>query len=166
MHLIAASVDDVHTAGEREQFEAFLGTHRRQLNACLDGLTDDEARRQLVPSGTTFLGLVKHATYMEHVWFDEAVNGIPRLQQGLPAAAPDSFNLSDSDTVTAVQNNHRLACEASVRTASRHSLDDIVTGHRFGPLSLRWIYLHLLRELAQHAGHADILREQLLDQRG
>jgi hypothetical protein len=37
-----------------------------------------------------------------------------------------------------------------------------VTGNRRGPLPLRWIYLHLLRELAQHCGHADILREQVL----
>jgi hypothetical protein len=38
----------------------------------------------------------------------------------------------------------------------------VVHGHRFGPLPLRWIYLHALREFAQHCGHADILREQIL----
>ncbi len=43
-------------------------------------------------------------------------------------------------------------------------LDDLVTGNRRGPLPLRWVYLHLLRELAQHEGHADILREQVLAQ--
>jgi hypothetical protein len=41
-------------------------------------------------------------------------------------------------------------------------LDDVLTGHRFGPLPLRWVYLHALREFAQHCGHADILREQIL----
>ena len=35
-------------------------------------------------------------------------------------------------------------------------------GNRRGPLPLRWVYLHILRELAQHCGHADILREQTL----
>jgi Protein of unknown function (DUF664) len=35
-------------------------------------------------------------------------------------------------------------------------------GHRLGPLPLRWVYLHTLREFAQHRGHADILREQIL----
>jgi hypothetical protein len=40
-------------------------------------------------------------------------------------------------------------------------LDDILRGNRRGPLPLRWVYLHVLRELAQHCGHADILREQL-----
>jgi hypothetical protein len=41
-------------------------------------------------------------------------------------------------------------------------LDDLVHGNRRGPLPLRWVYLHVLRELAQHCGHADILREQIL----
>lgn len=166
MNLFAATVDDVHTADERDQFEAFLDDHRRHLNSCLDGLTEAEARRQLVPSGTTLLGLLKHATYVELVWFDEAVNGVPRQQLGLPAAAPDSFTLNESETIAGVRQDHRRACERSVRTASGRSLNDVVTGHRLGPLSLRWIYLHLIRELAQHGGHADILREQLLDQRG
>jgi len=38
----------------------------------------------------------------------------------------------------------------------------VLTGHRLGPLPLRWVYLHCLREFAQHCGHADILREQIL----
>src|SRR5206468_2781430 len=37
--------------------------------------------------------------------------------------------------------------------------------NRRGPLPLRWAYLHMLRELAQHCGHADILREQLINER-
>ncbi len=39
---------------------------------------------------------------------------------------------------------------------------DEVYGYRLGPLPLRWVYLHVLRELAQHCGHADIIREQIL----
>jgi hypothetical protein len=39
----------------------------------------------------------------------------------------------------------------------------MVYGYRLGPLPLRWVYLHVLRELAQHCGHADILREQILN---
>jgi hypothetical protein len=43
-------------------------------------------------------------------------------------------------------------------------LDDLVHGNRRGSLPLRWVYLHMLRELAQHCGHADILREQLISE--
>ena len=46
---------------------------------------------------------------------------------------------------------------------SSHSLDDVALHNRRSPLSLRWIYLHLVRELARHAGHGDILREQILE---
>ena len=42
------------------------------------------------------------------------------------------------------------------------ALDDLVHGNRRGPLGVRWVYLHVLGELAQHCGHADILREQIL----
>ena len=41
-------------------------------------------------------------------------------------------------------------------------MDDVVRGNRRGPLPLRWVYLHVLRELAQRCGDADILREQIL----
>jgi len=55
----------------RAQFEVFLDEHRGALNGCLDGLTEEQVRRSLVPSRTTLLGLVKHATFVEKVWFDE-----------------------------------------------------------------------------------------------
>jgi hypothetical protein len=42
-------------------------------------------------------------------------------------------------------------------------MDDEVLHNRRSPLSLRWVHLHLISELARHAGHADILREQILD---
>src|SRR4029077_1948451 len=55
----------------------------------------------------------------------------------------------------------REACESSRRATSSLGLDDMLLGNRRGPLPLRWAYLYMLRELAQHCGHADILREQL-----
>src|SRR6516162_1017371 len=160
----AASAEDVIDQPARAQFEAFLDEHRRELNSCLDGLTEEQARRSLVPSTTTLLGLVKHATFVEKVWFDEAVTCRPRAEIGIPATPDESFILDDSDTIATVQQAHREACESSRRATSSLGLDDILRGNRRGPLPLRWVYLHLLRELAQHCGHADILREQLLHQ--
>jgi hypothetical protein len=146
----------------RAQFEVFLDEHRRELNSCLDGLTEEQARRSLVPSRTTLLGLVKHATFVEQVWFDEAVTCRSRAEIGIPATPDESFILLDSDTVAAVQAAHRAACESSRRATASLALDDVLYGNRRGPLPLRWVYLHMLRELAQHCGHADILREQIL----
>jgi hypothetical protein len=158
----AVSVEDVVGRSLRAQFEAFLDEHRADLQACLDGLTEEQARRSLVPSRTTLLGLVKHATFVEKVWFDEAVTGRSRAEIGIPATPDDSFVLDDGDTVESVLLAHREACAASRAATSSLGLDDVVRGNRRGPLPLRWVYLHVLRELAQHCGHADILREQIL----
>jgi hypothetical protein len=157
----AASAEDVLDAPAHVQFEAFLDEHRNELDDCLDGLTEEQARRSLVPSRTTLLGLVKHATFVEQVWFDEAVTCRSRAEIGIPATPDESFILDDGDTIASIRQAHRDACAASRRAASALGLDDVVTGNRRGPLPLRWVYLHVLRELAQHCGHADILREQL-----
>ncbi|MDQ5863234.1 MAG: DinB family protein [Actinomycetota bacterium] len=147
----------------RAQFEAFIDDHRNMLNACLDGLTEEQARRSLVASRTTLLGLVKHTIMVENVWFDEAITCRSRAEIGIPATPDESFILTDQDTVASVQQAHREACEASRQATSLLNLDDVLRGNRRGPLPLHWVYLHVLRELAQHCGHADILREQILN---
>ncbi|MCG5434569.1 DinB family protein [Micromonospora foliorum] len=154
--------DDVVGQSAQAQFEAFIDEHRRALNGYLDGLTEEQARRSLVPSRTTLLGLVKHATFVEKVWFDEAVTCRSRSEIGIPATPDESFILDDGDTIATIQRAHREACEASRRATSTLGLDDLLRGNRRGPLPLRWVYLHVLRELAQHCGHAEILREQIL----
>jgi hypothetical protein len=156
--------EDVIAQPARAQFEIFLDEHRGALNGCLDGLTEEQARRSLVPSRTTLLGLVKHAAFVEKVWFDEAVTCRSRVEIGIPATPDESFILDDDDTIATVQRAHREACEASRRATASLGLDDLIQGNRRGPLPLRWVYLHMLRELAQHCGHADILREQLIDE--
>jgi hypothetical protein len=162
--LPATFAENVIDQPARAQFEAFLDEHRGALNGCLDGLTEEQVRRSLVPSRTTLLGLVKHATFVEKVWFEEAITCRSRAEIGIPATPDESFILDDDDTTATVQQAHREACAASRRATSSLGLDDMVHGNRRGPLPLRWVYLHMLRELAQHCGHADILREQLINE--
>lgn len=146
----------------RDQFLAFLDEHRAAMDGSLEGLSESEARASLVPSRTTLLGLVKHAAFVERVWFDEAVTCRSRQEIGIPATPDESFILAESDTIASVRADYRKACEDSRRAVAGLGLDDIVRGNRRGPLPLRWVLLHMLRELAQHCGHADILREQVL----
>jgi Protein of unknown function (DUF664) len=146
----------------RAQVEEFVDQHRDALAHCLDDLTEEEVRRRLVPSATTLLGLVKHATFVEQVWFDEAITGRSRREIGCAADPNESFELTPDDTIDSVRTAYLRTCEASRAAASGLDLDDVVRGNRRGQLPLRWIYLHVLRELAQHCGHADILREQVL----
>jgi Protein of unknown function (DUF664) len=146
----------------KEQCESFLDEHRAALFACLDGLTEEQASRSLVPSKTTLLGLVKHVTFVEKVWFGEAVSGRSREELGIAADPDASFDLADADTIATVRQAYTEACVSSRLAVADLGLDDLLPGNRRGPLPLRWVYLHVLRELAQHCGHADILREQLL----
>jgi len=146
----------------RAQLDVFLDDHRQALAESLDGLTEEEARRRLVPSRTTLLGLVKHATFVEKVWHDEAMLERTRAEIGIPETPDESFELTDEDTIASVRDAFLEACAESRRIARGRGLDDLVNGNRRGPLPLRFVYLHLLRELAQHCGHADILREQIL----
>ena len=81
---------------------------------------------------------------------------------GLVQSPEESFRLADDDTVAPVTAAHREACATARAAVADLPLDAVVTGHRTGPRTLRWVYLQVLRELAHHCGHADILREQVL----
>ena len=147
---------------ERVQLDAFVEECRGAIGATLDGLTEEQARRRLVPSATTVLGLLKHVTWMQRVWFEECVGGTARQELGLVPTSDESFLVADDDTVASVAAAYREACATARATVAGLPLDTVVTGHRAGPRTLRWVYLQVLRELAHHCGHADILREQVL----
>jgi hypothetical protein len=153
---------DVLMNDERTQFDAFLEDYRNALEASLDGLTEEQARKRLVPSATTLLGLLKHVTWMQRVWFEECICGTPRRELGLVQSPDESFQLSQEDTIASVTASHRQACATARAAVDELPLDAVVTGHGGGPRTVHWVYLQVLRELAHHCGHADILREQLL----
>src|SRR3954464_3765819 len=118
MASLPRSMDDVIDEPVRVQFEFFLDQHRAALNECLDGLTEEQARRRLVPSRTTLLSLLKHATFVERVWFDEAVTSRPRGEIGIPESQDESFDLDDRDTVASVTAAFRQACDDSRRATA------------------------------------------------
>lgn len=129
------------TAGEREQTEAFVNDNRVEVLGLLDGLTEEQARRRLVPSFTTLLGLVKHAAFVERVWFDVALAGRSRAEVGLLDTVEESFALTHDDRVGSVSKLYREAWAAAVQVAAGHALADLAPHNRRGPVSLRWIYL-------------------------
>jgi hypothetical protein len=153
---------DVLLDDERTQLDAFVEEYRSALEVTLDCLTEEQARRHLVSSATGLLGLLKHVTWMQRVLFEECVGGTSRRDLGLVQNPEESFRLTDDDTVASVTAAHREACATARRAVTGLPLDAVVTGHRAGPPTLRRVYLQVLRELAHHCGHADILREQVL----
>jgi hypothetical protein len=142
-----------------------LEVQRSDLATLLDGLTEEEARARLVPSLTTPLGLITHVTFVEQVWFHHRVAGISREQVGIPESIDESFTLAPEDTVVEVKRRYLDACDRSRAIAAERVLDELFDW-RGTPVSLRFIYVHLLTELARHAGHGEILVEQLRTRRG
>ena len=62
---------DVLVGDERTQLDAFVEEYRRAIEATVGGLTEEQVRIRLVPSATTLLGLLKHVTWMQRVWFEQ-----------------------------------------------------------------------------------------------
>jgi len=147
-------------ADERSLLEARLDVQRAEIAAILEHLDETQARARLVPSLTTPLGLVKHATFVEQVWLHSRVAGAPRDELGIPDTVDESFVLEPSDTVTSVLASYQQACERSREIAAEHDLDEEFSWHGRS-VSLRFVYGHLIIELARHAGHGDILVELL-----
>lgn len=151
---------EIFVAGERALLEGMLDAQREEVAGLLSEVDDTAARERLVPSLTTLLGLVKHATFVEKVWFHSRVAGVPRAELGLPDTIDESFGLEPEDTADAVREAFLAACEHSRTVAAGRDLDEQFPWHE-GPVSLRFIYGHMIAELARHAGHGDILVEQL-----
>ena len=156
--------DLVYNAGEREVLEAFLDAHRRVAVDKLRGLSEADARRRLVPSMTTPIGLVKHLTGVERNWFQHTVAGRPRDEiAGESRGGDDSWVIADDETIDGIIATYEEACAESRRIAAGLPLDHVMPHDRLGEVSLRWVYVHMIREHARHGGHADILREQIDD---
>jgi hypothetical protein len=151
------------TDDQRRRVGELIDEYRAAVHDALNDLTEEEVRRRLVPSKTTLLGLVKHLTFVEGVWFDQAITGRSYAAIGIPSTVDGSFRLRAADTIATVQANYRERWATSRANLANLRSDDIVDGR--GPRPVWALELQVLRELAQHAGHADILREQLLASR-
>ncbi|MFT4216134.1 MAG: DinB family protein [Micropruina sp.] len=147
---------------ERVLLEAMLDECRADLVRCVAGLSDADARRRLVPSLTTPLGLLTHAAAAERSWFQRRLAALAEPEWDGYAYGDDaSFRYDDDLTVPEAVERFERACARSREIAAGLDLDRELVHERIGVVSLRWVYLHMIRELARHAGHADILREQI-----
>jgi hypothetical protein len=159
---LADEEDLVAVAGERETLEWFLDYHRWALSGKLRGLSEEDVRRRLVPSLTTLLGLVSHAAAVERNWFQHYLGGKPRQQISGNARGDDaSWDAGADKTIGGVIAEFESACAASRQIAAGFALDQTVPHDQLGQVSVRFIYMNMIGEYARHAGHADIIREQI-----
>lgn len=151
--------ESVMLSDERASLEGFLDHYRAVLVNKVRGTSDADARRRLVPSATTLGGLLKHVACAEQRWFELALPRVP-FEPKSDEERLAEFGMTEDETVEGLIEAYEAQCARSREVAARFSLDD--RGIRYGQeMTLRWIYLHMVEETARHAGHADILREQL-----
>jgi uncharacterized damage-inducible protein DinB len=152
--------DLVSTAAERPLLERFLDLYRDNVVEKLAGASEEEARLRLVPSWTTLGGVVKHLRWVEYGWF-HLLLGARTGDHRREHEREWEFTVQPEDTVESLIADYRDVCARSRAFAARHTLDDVVPHFSMGEVSLRWILVHLVEETARHAGHLDILREQI-----
>jgi hypothetical protein len=145
-------------ADERSMLEGFLDYYRDVVVNKIDGLSRDDATRVLTASGLSPLGVIAHLTEVEYNWFDEVFAGHPQRPDPVMHRG---FQLSSDDTVASIVEEYRAACAVARVIASKATLDDVSVhaSTAWGPVTLRWIYIHLIEETARHAGHLDLMRE-------
>ena len=150
----------------KEHLHGNLRWIREALLWKLDGLADYDIRRPLTPTGTNLLGLIKHSATWEARYFGE-VFGRP-FPEPLPrwddeAASGTDMWATEHETRGQITGFYRRAWEHSDATINALRID--APGHvPWWPrpdVKLFNILVHILSETNRHAGHADILREQL-----
>nr|WP_211247584.1 DinB family protein [Cryptosporangium arvum] len=139
------------TADEKATLQGFLDYLRDAIAAKAEGVPEPQVRTPGVPSGTNLLGLIKHLTAVERFYFlGEEVRSWPA-----------TFHPTADETAEAVLAGYRAAvADANAVIDACDDLTQPPPGAR-KPASMRWLLTHLIEETGRHAGHADILREQL-----
>jgi uncharacterized damage-inducible protein DinB len=155
--------DEPFVGDERAMLDGFLDWHRATLLHKCAGLTGGQLARQGVPpSRLSLLGLVRHLAAVERTWFRRRFLGesLDELywRPDKPDAAFEEVDPDRADTDMDTLISEWEACRQAVAGAS---LEATFTSERWGEMSLRWIYLHMIGEYAHHNGHADLLRERI-----
>lgn len=145
---------------EVEQLRAALDGLRAGVLKKLAGLSGEDARRTTVDSGTNLAGLVQHLTFVESMWFEGTVAG------GKAARGDRSMRVDSSVSLQTLRAEYRAACAASNEIIAAVGDADVPVTRDGKARNLRWALLSVIGETARHAGHADIIREQIDGQTG
>ncbi len=143
-------------AGEADTVRALLQFQRESLVRKVIGVSEKDARWSPVPSGTSLLWLMKHASLAERIWV------LGRFADRRAEVGHD--RLEPCDTLGGAVAYYRLTwteVDRIVDAAAGLDQRALITEPGSPGVNLRWILMHLLEETARHAGHADIIREML-----
>jgi Protein of unknown function (DUF664) len=153
--------------GERADLVETLAKHRGFLRYTVRGLTDEQAARRTTTSELCLGGLIKHVALVEHRWMRFAVGGAEAMENE-PIDWVAQFRMQPGETLAGLLDGYEQVAGRTDELV--WTLPDLDASHPlpeapwFAPgasWSVRRVLLHILAETAQHAGHADILRETL-----
>ncbi|BBZ10491.1 DinB family protein [Mycobacterium branderi] len=162
-------------ADERSALREYLAYHQSAYFAVSYGLTDEQARSTPTVSALSIGGLVKHATGMQRTWMarvaaaPDAPPKDPRPFEEIAKEYGDQHVMRPDETLTGLLDAFRAQNAESLRLVETADLDAKVPVPQDIPWfpegleawSVRWVILHVINELARHAGHADIIREAI-----
>jgi len=162
------------TDPERADLLALLATHRHFLRHTTRDLTDEQARQRTTASELCLGGLIKHVAAMERQWADFIVNGPSAMKNFSDMTEEDfaehmnQFQLLPDETLAGVLDDYAATARRTDELVA--TLPDLNAAHPLPeapwfPPGERWtarrVLIHIIAETAQHAGHADIIRESL-----
>lgn len=170
MPALAAPVTD-----ERDALREFLAYHQSGYFAVAYGLTDEQARATPTASALSIGGLIKHATGVQHRWMQgvaaapQAPVADPRPREEVAKEHQDQYVLLPDETLAGVLEKFSAQNSETLRLVQTADLDAAVPVPRSAPWfprdieawSVRWVFHHVINELARHAGQADIIRESI-----
>jgi hypothetical protein len=159
--------------GEHRDLLDTLAKHRWFLRYTARDLTDEQAARRTTPSELCIGGLIKHVADVEARWVafmlgdGEAITG-GTFDDAAAEAWAKRFTMSDGETLPGLLQRYeevaRSTDEAVATVADLDATRPLPAAPWFEPgarWSARRVLLHVIAETAQHAGHADIIREAL-----
>lgn len=155
---------------ERDDILETLAVHRRFLLHAVQGITDEQARQRTTVSELTLGGIVKHVAITEQQWARFIVEGTVALATTDTSFTEHaaSFVLGEGETLADVLAGYEAIANHTddlVRSVPdldlAHALPEAPWFPPGATRSARRVFLHVVAETAQHAGHADIVREAL-----
>lgn len=153
---------DIEHADERTTLEAHLEENRATVLRKCSGLTWEDATRRLGSTSTSVAGILKHLINVERWWFRFMLAG----ERAVPFDWTEDdldleFEFGPDDSLDSLLAAYAVACDESRVIAAQHELTDQAARAWRDDRhpSLRWIYVHMIEELARHNGHLDIYRE-------
>jgi hypothetical protein len=159
--------DGGELSGERADLLETLGKHRGFLRQTVKGLTDAQAAERPTTSELCLGGLIKHVSGVEHRWMLFAVGGAEAMERE-PIDWAGQFRMAPGETLGGLLDDYERVARATdelVRTlpdlGASHPLPTAPWFEPGASWSVRRVLLHVIAETAQHAGHADIIRETI-----